>query len=82
MAYKRTGYILISIGVIMLLFVFIEAYFLFINSESLNTVGSFEGLVTIISAFINALIPAIFLGIMVWIGGLLIDKGIKVLIGS
>ncbi len=77
---KRSGFILLFVGVAVLLFTFIQAFQLLINFEDI--LGSSD----LINLFGDALAPlisyairALYLGIMGWIGSILTRRGVQIL---
>ncbi len=77
---KRSGFILLVVGVAVLLFTFIQAYLLLVGFEDIlgssDLVNFFgEALAPLISYAIRAL----YLGVMGWIGSILTRRGVQIL---
>ena len=77
---KRSGFILLFVGIAVLLFTFIQAYLLLMGFEDIlgssDLVNFFgEALAPLISYAIRAL----YLGVMGWIGSILTRRGVQIL---
>jgi hypothetical protein len=77
---KRSGFILLFVGVAVLLFTFIQAFLLLMGFEDIL------GLRDLVNFFGEALAPlisyairALFLGVMGWIGSILTRRGVQIL---
>ena len=77
---QTTGIIVLSIGVILLLATFIEAYLLLHGFKELSITGDLASAFgSALGPLISATIKAIFLGVMGWVASILTVRGIQLL---
>ena len=74
-----SGYIVLLIGVILLVFTFINAYLFLVGVLDLSIVDWVAELGELLGPLVETCIRIMYLGIMGWIGALLTKRGIEFL---
>lgn len=80
---KRSGFILLFVGVAVLLFTFIQAFQLLMGFEDIlgsSDIVNFFG--EALAPLISYAIRALYLGVMGWIGSILTRRGVQILTTS
>lgn len=74
-----SGYVVLSVGVALLMFTFINAYLFLIGKLSISIGDWVRELGELLGPLVETCIRIMYLGIMGWIGALLTKRGIEFL---
>ncbi|MCW4020101.1 MAG: hypothetical protein NWF14_02575 [Candidatus Bathyarchaeota archaeon] len=80
---KISGFVVLFIGVVLLLFTFVSAYQLLIGVLDIASSSDLIGLFgEVLAPLIGYAIRALYLGIMGWIGSILTRRGVQTIISA